>query len=62
VTVLSRLARFAVDRSWDDLSEAARRELKIRILDALGCALGALQAPPVGAIRAQLADFGGRPL
>ena len=41
---------------------AAREELKIRVLDALGCALGALDAPPVRAIRAQLDDFGGRPL
>ena len=32
------------------------------MLDALGCALGALDAPPVAAVRAQLEDFGGRPL
>ena len=32
------------------------------MLDALGCALGALDAPPVAAIRAQLEEFGGRPL
>src|SRR5207237_4922365 len=44
------------------LSEAAREELKIRVLDALGCALGALHAPPVCAVRAHLADFGGHPL
>jgi 2-methylcitrate dehydratase len=62
VPVAARLARFAAARSWDDISEAARGELKIRILDALGCALGALDAPPVRAIRAQLDDFGGRPL
>jgi 2-methylcitrate dehydratase len=58
----ARLARFVVERSWDDLSERAREELKIRVLDALGCALGAMDAPPVRAIRAQLDDFGGRPL
>jgi 2-methylcitrate dehydratase len=62
MTVVTRLARFVVERSWDDLSEVAGRELKIRVLDALGCALGALAAPPVNAIRSQLADFGGRPL
>jgi 2-methylcitrate dehydratase len=61
VTVVERLARFVVSRTWDDLSEAAREELKIRVLDALGCALGALGAPPVEAIRTQLEDFGGRP-
>jgi 2-methylcitrate dehydratase len=62
VTAVERLAHFVVHRSWDDLSDLARSELKSRILDALGCALGALQAPPPRAIRAQLADFGGRPL
>jgi 2-methylcitrate dehydratase len=62
VTVASRLARFVVARSWDDISDLAREELKLRVLDALECALGALQAPPVTAIRAQLEEFGGRPL
>jgi 2-methylcitrate dehydratase len=62
VTAVTRLARFVVARSGDDLSDAARGELKIRVLDALGCALGALRAPPVRAIRAQVEEFGGRPL
>jgi 2-methylcitrate dehydratase len=58
----ARLARFVVARSWDDLTEPARWELKIRVLDAVGCALGALDAPPVRAIRAQVDELGGRPL
>jgi 2-methylcitrate dehydratase len=62
MTTAERLARFVVVRSWSDLSEQARMELKIRVLDALGCALGALDAAPVRAIRAQVEDFGGRPL
>jgi 2-methylcitrate dehydratase len=62
MTDVERLARFVVTRTWDDISEAARSELKIRVLDALGCALGALGAAPIAAIRAQLDDFGGRPL
>jgi 2-methylcitrate dehydratase len=62
LTVAARLARFVVERSWDDLSERAREELKIRVLDALGCALAAIEASPVRAIRAGLDDFGGRPL
>jgi len=62
MTAVEGLARFVVDRSWDDLSDVARRELKIRVLDSLGCALGAMDAPPAHAIRAQLDDFGGRPL
>ena len=62
MTDVERLARFIVARSWDDLSDAARSDLKIRVLDALGCALGARGAAPVAAIRAQLEDFGGQPL
>ena len=62
MTAVARLARFVVARGWDDLSDAARGELKIRVLDALGCAFGALRAPPVDAIRAQMEEFGGRPL
>jgi hypothetical protein len=59
---VEQLARFVALRSWDDLSEPARAELKIRLLDALGCARGALEAAPVRAIRSLVDDFGGRPL
>jgi 2-methylcitrate dehydratase len=48
MTVVTRLARFVVERSWDDLSEVAPRELKIRVRDAFGCALGALEATSGG--------------
>ena len=60
MTEVERLARFVATRSFDDLSEPARAELKVRVLDALGCALGALDAPPVHAVRAVVDDFGGR--
>src|SRR5690348_7123490 len=62
MTDVERLARFVVTRSWDDLSDAARDELKIRVLDALRCALGARDAAPVAVILARVEDFGGRPL
>jgi 2-methylcitrate dehydratase len=62
MTVVERLARFVVASSWSDLSEPAREALKLRVLDALGCALGALGSPPVRAVRAELEEFGGRPL
>ncbi|MDE3024552.1 MAG: MmgE/PrpD family protein [Acidobacteriota bacterium] len=62
MTEVERLARFVTTRSFDDLSEPALTELKIRVLDALGCALGALNAEPVRAVRAVVDDFGGRPL
>jgi 2-methylcitrate dehydratase len=62
MTEVERLARFVVTRSWDDLSETARGELKIRVLDALGCALGALTAPPVEAIRGLVQELDGAPI
>jgi 2-methylcitrate dehydratase len=62
MTAVEELADFVVTRSWDDLSDPARLELKIRVLDSLGCALGATNATPVRAIRAQVEEFGGRPL
>ena len=62
MTVVEDLARFVVTSSWSDLSVEARDALKLRVLDSLGCALGALDAPPVEAVRAELHEFGGRPL
>src|SRR5579859_7659395 len=62
MTQVEQLAAFAVQTKYEDLSEEARRQLKIRILDALGCAFGALEGPPIKMLRTQLEDFGGRPL
>src|SRR5207244_1857614 len=59
MTIAERLARFAARASFDDLSEAAREQLKIRVLDALACAIGALDGEPVRLLRAQVADFDG---
>ena len=55
------LARFVSEGSFEDLSDAAVSQLKIRVLDALGCAVGALDAEPVRMLYAQLMDFGGNP-
>jgi 2-methylcitrate dehydratase len=62
MTQVEQLAAFAVQTRYEDLSEQARHQLKIRILDALGCAFGALEGPPIKMLRSQLEDFGGRPL
>src|ERR1700693_5013323 len=62
MTQVEQLAAFVVRATYEDLSEVARRELKIRVLDTLGCAIGALAGPPIKMLRAQLADFGGNPL
>jgi len=58
-TLVQKLAQFAVRSAFEDLSEAAKRELKIRVLDALGCAIGALEGEPILLLRTQLEDFGG---
>ena len=42
MTQAEQLADFIVTASFDDMSTLAVRELKTRVLDALGCALGAL--------------------
>jgi 2-methylcitrate dehydratase len=57
MTEVERLAEFAVRASYDDLSEAARDQLKIRVLDSLGCAIGAMDAAPVRLVRGQVAEF-----
>jgi len=62
MTMVEELAAFAVRASYDDLSQAARQQLKSRILDALGCAIGALDGAPIRGLRQHLEDFGGRPL
>lgn len=62
MTQVEQLAAFAVQTRYEDLSEQARHQLKIRVLDALGCAIGALEGPPIKMLRSQLEDFGGKPL
>ena len=59
MTQAEQLAAFVVQASYDDLSETARQQLKIRVLDALGCAIGALNGDPIRIIRALIEDFGG---
>ncbi len=59
MTRVQELGRFVARASFDGLSAAARRELKVRVLDSLGCAIGAVGAEPIGMIREQLEDFGG---
>jgi 2-methylcitrate dehydratase len=56
------LASFVVGASFEDLSEEALRELKIRVLDSLGCAIGAVDGEPVRMLREQTREFGGEGL
>jgi len=53
------LADFVDSAAYADLSEAAKKQLKVRVLDSLGCAIGALGGEPIRALQAHLADFGG---
>lgn len=56
-TLVEQLAVFAARASYDKLSQAARQQLKIRVLDALACAIGALDGPPVQMVRAHVQEF-----
>jgi len=62
MTLAEQLAAFVVRSHYDDISADAVQQLKIHTLDAIGCALGAMDATPLKALHAQLDDFGGKPL
>src|SRR5438445_12412946 len=59
MTCAEQLAGFLSRASFDDISNAARLQLKIRILDALGCAIGAMGGDPVAPLRDQLEEVDG---
>ena len=59
---VEQLARFVCRSRWEDISTQAREQLKLRVLDSLGVALGALHGEPVGMVREQVREFGGAPL
>ncbi len=62
MTRAEQLAEFVARASHDHVSQAAREQLKIRVLDSLGCAIGAQGGAPVRIIRQQIEEFenGGR--
>lgn len=51
------LAAFVCRSAYEDLSDATRQQLKIRVLDALGCAAGALEGEPIHLIREYIDEF-----
>jgi 2-methylcitrate dehydratase len=61
-TRVEQLGRFVCRSRWEDVSEPAREQLKLRVLDSLGVAFGALDGEPVAMVREQLQEFGGAPL
>ncbi len=62
MTLVEELAGFVHASAFEDLSSEALEQLKIRVLDSLGCAIGALNSQPVKAIRNLENEFGGSPL
>ncbi len=62
MSMVEELAAFVVQTDYKQLSQAGRTQAKIRILDALGCAIGALNAEVMREIAAQNYEFGGNPL
>jgi 2-methylcitrate dehydratase len=59
MTQVEQLADYVVRASFDQLTKSAQKQLKIRILDSLGCAIGAMEGQPVKMIRRQIEEFNG---
>ncbi|HEY2384110.1 MAG TPA: MmgE/PrpD family protein [Terriglobia bacterium] len=59
MTQVEQLADFITHVTFKDISGFAVRELKIRILDAAGCAIGAMGHQLMRSVRYQVEDFGG---
>jgi len=62
MTLVQSLAAFVERARLADMSATAAGQLKIRVLDTIGVAIGALDAPPIRAIRSLTDELGGRPL
>jgi len=62
MTIAEQMASFVARASYADLSEAARQQVKVRVLDSLGCAIGAGDGEPIRLIGSQVKEFGGNPL
>ena len=57
--IVHTLATFVQEASYDKLSESTVEQLKIRLLDSLGTAIGAVEGEPVRYLRKMIEDFGG---
>lgn len=62
MTMVEDIAKFAAATSYDDLSEPVREQIKTLVLDTLGCAIGSLDAAPVGLLRGHADEMGGAEL
>jgi len=59
MTVVEELADFTQNTTFSDFKGDAPDQLKLRILDAVACAAGALGADPVRRVRAHVDELGG---
>ena len=59
MTCVEELAGFVHATTFEDLSSKTVEQLKIRVLDALGCAIGALHSEPVKSMRKVESEFAG---
>lgn len=57
--IVHDLAQFIKSSTFDDLSGEVITHLKIRLLDSLGTAIGALEGGPVQSLRNMIKDLGG---
>ncbi len=61
MTAVEQLGAFVANARWDELSPEAGEALKLRVLDSLGCAFGALDSELAATLRAHTEAIGGRP-
>lgn len=61
-TLAQQLASFVCNAELDQLSQDASEQLELRVLDSIGCALGALRSPVPTTVLDHVIDFGGNPL
>lgn len=57
--IVHELASFVNEAKFEQLSANALKQLKIRLLDSLGTAIGAVDGPPAKRVRKMISDFGG---
>jgi len=58
MTIVQKMASFIKNAKFKDLSGSSREQLKIRILDSLGVAIGAIRAETIRALRVHIDEFG----
>ncbi|MBI5548476.1 MAG: MmgE/PrpD family protein [Deltaproteobacteria bacterium] len=57
MTFIQRLADFSVRADWSDVPAKTRDAIKLRLLDSLGCALGALGSEVTSRVRAHVEEL-----